>query len=363
MPRFRVIAFRGKFAAEWTDAHGKRRRRSLGTDDPRQVDAQLVKLGAEIEAANRPAVISVQHAWDRYRAQLGERPAGASMDYAWRALRPFFGGLPADAVTEAHCRAYIDARKAAGRRDSTIWLDLSRLRSALLWAEHKGLITRAPFIWRPNAPEPRDKRLTREQAARYIEACVTPHLRLFVILALMTGARRQALLDLTWNRVDFERGQIDLRDPTRLRGKRRPLVAMNETARKELLEARRGATTPYVIEWGGKKVTNIKQGLRRCGARCGMLWVSAHTFRHSAASWMAEGGISMAEIAQFLGHKDSRITERVYAKYGPTYLRRPAAVLELDHQQDKQDVSPDTADVPETTTNIVQIKPSIRKAS
>jgi len=37
----------------------------------------------------------------------------------------------------------------------------------------------------------------------------------------------------------------------------------------------------------------------------------------------------MAEIAQFLGHKDSRITERVYARFSPTYLRGAASMLEL----------------------------------
>ena len=44
---------------------------------------------------------------------------------------------------------------------------------------------------------------------------------------------------------------------------------------------------------------------------------------------MAEGGIPMAGIAQFLGHKDSRVTERVYARFSPNYLRGAASMLEL----------------------------------
>ena len=82
-------------------------------------------------------------------------------------------------------------------------------------AEKKDLIGKAPFIWMPPASDPRDVRLTREQAARFIAACDAPHLRLFVVLALTTGARKEALLDLTWDRVDFDARRINLKDPAR----------------------------------------------------------------------------------------------------------------------------------------------------
>ena len=117
------------------------------------------------------------------------------------------------------------------------------------------------------------------------------------------------------------------------------MVPMNATALNALSEARQRATTPYVIEYAGRPVKFIKMGLRRAGQRCGMEFVSAHVFRHSAATWMAEGGIPMAEIAQFLGHKDSRVTERVYARFSPTYLRGAASMLELRCIVDTNDVN------------------------
>jgi len=61
----------------------------------------------------------------------------------------------------------------------------------------------------------------------------------------------------------------------------------------------------------------------------GLSFVSPHVFRHSAAVWMAEGGVPMEEIAQFLGHSDVEITRKVYARYSPDYLQKAAKALEL----------------------------------
>jgi hypothetical protein len=45
---------------------------------------------------------------------------------------------------------------------------------------------------------------------------------------------------------------------------------------------------------------------------------------------MAEAGLSMEVIAQYLGHEDINVTRKKYARYSPTYLREAAAALEYD---------------------------------
>ena len=37
----------------------------------------------------------------------------------------------------------------------------------------------------------------------------------------------------------------------------------------------------------------------------------------------------MIEVSKLLGHKDSRITERVYAKFSPDYLKRAIETLSI----------------------------------
>ena len=328
--KFRAVLYRGAYYAAWRE-NGIVRRQALRTKDRSVAEQALKSFALQYEIANRPDNITVEYVWTGYWKSLGVKPAAATMRYEGKAVLPFFGNMAADAITEEDCRAYRASRLAAGRKDGTIWTELGRLRSALKWAEKRDLIGREPAIERPPIQPPRDLRLTREQAKAFLAACQMPHVQLFVILAVTTGARMGALLGLTWDRVDFEGGTIDLNDPTRAQTKKhRPRVPMNATARAALSEAREGAQTRYVIEWSGKPVKSVKKGLEAAGRRSGLPWVTAHVFRHSAASWMAQNGVNLGKIAEMLGHADSRTTERVYKRFTPDFLRDAANALELD---------------------------------
>jgi integrase len=44
---------------------------------------------------------------------------------------------------------------------------------------------------------------------------------------------------------------------------------------------------------------------------------------------MVEAGVPLVEVAQLLGHKDSKMVETVYGRLSPTYLRKAASALEF----------------------------------
>ncbi|QDZ00796.1 tyrosine-type recombinase/integrase [Nitratireductor mangrovi] len=121
--------------------------------------------------------------------------------------------------------------------------------------------------------------------------------------------------------------QRDPKDQARRKG--RATVPINDGLLEALRNAKEGALTDYVIEWAGKPVRSIRRGLKAAGNAIGRSDVSPHMLRHSAAVWLAEDGHSMDEIAQFLGHGDSKITARVYARFSPTPLRKLASSLEI----------------------------------
>lgn len=335
MPEYALGKLRGGYAVVWWE-DGRRHRHALRTADPREAARRLDAFEKQKNEIT-PVVWTVGDLWRDYRASLGTRPSATTMGWEWRRLKERFDSLHPQEVTEAVVLAHIAARRAQtwnGKpiTDGTIWTELGRLRMMFAWAVKKGHLTKAPYIERPTPGPARSLYLTRDQMRKFLAHCETPHVKLFATLAWTTGARAAALLDLTWDRVDFDRGRIRLKegeiDPDRpMKG--RAIIPMNGTARSALIEAKRFARTAFVIEWGGERVVSVKKAIKRAAVNSGMPWVSPHVFRHSAAVMMAENRIPMSEIAQFLGHTNTKMVTTVYAKYSPEYLATAADALEL----------------------------------
>lgn len=244
---------------------------------------------------------------------------------AWKAAKSFWDKMP---IARVDPQSAVDYRgKRAHCRAITVRNELAVIRAALNWAQKQKMIDRAPFIQMPPLPASDVGHLTKAQFRQLLDAAIAPHIQMFLRLAVGTGARTNALLDLTWDRVDFERRLITLNPIERVQtSKYRATVPMNDQLRDALLEAKEGALSDYVIEHGRERVASIKKGFAAAARRAGIK-ATPHMMRHSAAVWMAEDNIEMAKIARFLGHSDSRITERVYAKFSPSFLADAAQSL------------------------------------
>lgn len=138
-------------------------------------------------------------------------------------------------------------------------------------------------------------------------------------------ARPTAILELTWDRVDFERGTVDLNPAGRRQTrKRRPVVPLNDIALSALREAYSARQSEYVIERGAGPVKSVKKAFQAASERSG-IHVTPYTLRHTGAVWAAESGaVTMDELAQFLGHDDATTTSKHYARFSPDYLRKVA---------------------------------------
>jgi integrase len=327
-PQIRVGRLGDRWVVSWWGADGKRRRHRLDAETLKAAEAEAVDIWRRETSA--PASDSVAEIWAAYCADRIGRRVAAAMASEWRRIGPHFGALRPDQITAETCRGYTALRRRAGIQDGTIWTELGHLRTALRWAAKTGMIARAPEVERPSKPPPVDRYLTRPQIAQLIDAPMAPHIRLAILLMLSTAARPTAALELTWDRVDFERGQIDLRlDATGLR-KGRAVVAMNPGLRAALIDARQMALTGHVIEHAGHApLKSIKTGFNLAKAAARLDWLTPHQLRHTAAVHMAEAGIAMSVISQFLGHTSTSVTERVYARYSPTYLQGAAAAVDF----------------------------------
>jgi integrase len=312
--------FRGKWHT-YERVDGQPKRRSLGTADREVAARRLIDL----EQGRRRKATTVAEMMAVYLEERG--PHLASLEtpqFAWKRLAPVFGHLRPDQITRALTRTYAAKERRRGISDGSIRRDLGVLSAIIRYSDKNS----SAVIEMPPAPGPKSRHLTRHEYRALREAAKkTPHLYLFVLLAYRTGGRASAILELTWDRIDFAHEQIRLGLGER-RAKGRATVPMTEDTAEILREAQRAALTDYVIEYGSKQVGSIKKAFARAAERAGVAWATPHTLRHSSAVHMAESGVPMSEISQYLGHSSTSVTERVYARYSPSYLKRAAAVLE-----------------------------------
>lgn len=325
MQHYRIQRFQGGFAVVW-DEGGKRRRFRLGAQS--RAGAEAEARDVILQQRSKESALTIRDIWEAYRAANDHKVIATSMDFTGRSVLPAFGALRPDQVKLEDSRAYIASCRASGIQDGTIWTRLNHLRICLSWAVKMNMIPRAPYIERPPQPKPLERYLAHAEIQKLLDTPCEPHIKLAVLLMLTTAARVAAVLELTWDRVDLERRQIDLRTASTTR-KGRAIVPINDTLLEALQEARRAALSGYVIEWAGKPVGSIKKGFKATVERAGLKNVTPHVLRHTAAVHMAEAGVSMDEISQYLGHSNTSITASTYARYSPEHLRKAAGALEF----------------------------------
>jgi integrase len=264
-------------------------------------------------------------------------------------VRRHLGDLDATNLTRQRGKLYARQRQVEGfetggpknrRRkpvsDGTILREVVNLRAALNWAKREKWIDEVPYVPAPSAPPPKDRWLTREEFAKLLDGARSPHIKLFIVLALCTAARAGALLELPWSAVDLEGRRINLGRGKGNKG--RAIVPINDTLLAVLIEANEGrvqpedGSPPTVIQEHGKAVKSIKTGFRGAVARAGLAGVTPHVLRHTAATWMAMDGIDMLPISRFLGHRNTKVTEAVYASHSPEFLADAARSLGLGRQ-------------------------------
>ena len=321
-PGYEIVKYRGKFAV--AIGRGKSRRRiSTGTADAGLARVVANEIWSKLHA---PTSERVKDLWGLYLAD--RRKDGKDVtrqENAWKRLEPEFGHRIGTDIQKDDCRAYTKLRQRQNAAAGTIATELQYLRACLNLRYGRG----HNRVWLPTGSPPRDRYLTRDELEQLLVNVDTPHVRLFVIMAITTGARMSALLDLRWEQVDFKHRTINFNAPGREQtNKRRPEVPLNARAYEALEEASRGALTDWVIEWDGKPVKSIKKAIRMAAKRSSVP-CSPHVFRHTAGVWMAQADVPMQKISQFLGHTSTRVTERTYARYSPSFMKDAAAALEF----------------------------------
>jgi integrase len=192
-----------------------------------------------------------------------------------------------------------------------------------------------PIVWQPEGNPPKDRWLTRDEAARLLRAAKPyQHLRRMILLGLYTGSRPGVVLALQWDQIDFRSG-IMLREPKGTRPDKKKRAPAVKLGRRILGHLRRwkkiDGNARYVCQFMGKNqvtgrpVQDPHGAWARITKAAKLSGVTRHTLRHTRATWMAQAGVSLFEAAGFLG-MTVKTLERVYAHHDPSHHEHAANV-------------------------------------
>ena len=194
------------------------------------------------------------------------------------------------------------------------------LRKFLRWVSQREGV-RDPFLDLEPPPKPRHERdwLTSAEFRRLLDAAGRPERNLpglaerdqLALIALVTtGLRRSELCALEWRDLELDGRERSLLVRSGKGGKprRQPLPAGLCQELRELRDARQPEPTDPVfcgLAGGRLQETILADIIRRATKRAGIeKHVTAHTLRHTAATWLRQERGDTRLVAEYLGHAD-----------------------------------------------------------
>jgi len=315
----------------WADGKRQEKRRSTGIRDDGTTKSRRTAeiVGRDIEQSlalgkNRVAhPTTIEQAFEaliRKKSLAGR--AQATLDIVLDKAKPLFEFFGSKTAIErcTDIDGYVKVALAT-RASPTVKRELREL----------ALAFRAAGVEPPKMPElsdgvPKERFLTRSEQLQLLAA--TPaNRRDYVVMYLHLGLSRAELYKITPDDCNWELREVRVRG-TKVKtdergGRDRPLPMSPEVY--EILWARR-ACSPMFARWG-----NYDRELRQYAARAGFgpvkvvkqKWrtyrlaeLSLNDLRRTFATQLAAAGVPILHLMHLMGHKSTKMLERVYARVG-----------------------------------------------
>jgi site-specific recombinase XerD len=307
----------------------------------------LANLGADIGRPLVSAAVDLRQARDDWmrRLQAARRSASALTAYriAIDDLLDWSEQEGRSVFEEATIVDYLAAYQRRARpAPATYYRRFGLLRRFLQWLSRRtGLPD--PFLELQGPPKPQQEAdwLTAAEFERILTAAANPPRRreglaerdrLVLLTLVQTGLRRAELIALDWADLDLESARPSLLVRRGKGGKPRRQPLAPPLARElELLRARRSAPAQAPVFCGleGNRLqpTILAAIIHRAAKRARLeKRVTAHTLRHTAATWLRQQTGDARLVAAYLGHSDLSTVSR-YAHVADDELHEAAAAL------------------------------------
>jgi len=258
-------------------------------------------------------------------------------------IKPFFEplGLKVTEITPQHIQDFYNLKSKAGLSPNSVHSFGKVLNGSLREAYWSGIISRSPAdrATRPQKIRYEGKAYTPKQAQKLLDAIKGRSIEAVVTLALFYGLRRSEALGLRWRDVDFENDTLLICNT---------IVQQDTIIEQELTKTRAGRRVLHMPADAKAYLLDLKAGqderrrlMRRayhpgdyvCTGEDGSPFqphyitmrfkqilveeklpiIRFHDLRHTAASMLIERGLTLVQVAKFLGHEKISTTVDTYA--------------------------------------------------
>ena len=276
-----------------------------------------------------PYRVAISEVLETFFQYLDSEGRGDRFFHSMKHLLEFWQDRTLDALTPGQVRQYVRENTKGvgtkGRSRSTVRRELSDFRAAVNHAIREHIILPVVFPKLPDEGKPRNRWLKPAEFTALFEAAGQEYrsaytLQLFLMIAYYTGARKGAILDLRWDRVDFDANEIDFRIPDDggLQQPRKPraVTPMAPSLREYLLVRYTGyeSVPEFVFHQkhdSKRRVRSIDKGFRQAAKEAGLQQVVPHILRHTRVSELLNAGVYPHEVREIMAVSE-QTQRRVY---------------------------------------------------
>jgi integrase len=190
------------------------------------------------------------------------------------------------------------------------------LSSIFGWAISVGIWEINPAIGiKSNTENQRDRFLQSDELPRFFKALAeepNDTIRDYVLMSLLTGARRSNVLSMKWADINFDRAEWRIKVT---KNGTPQTVALSPEAIEVLYSRKPIEAAEFVFPGVGKAghLMEPKKGWKRILERAEISDLRIHDLRRTLGSWQAKTGASLAIIGKSLNHKNQNTTA-IYAR-------------------------------------------------
>jgi integrase len=232
-----------------------------------------------------------------------------------RQLIPFFGCKALNDIRTEDIEAFRCQRRLINGdvpAANTVNNDHIILKHCLNVAVRRGLLSVNPATKVP-MPDPRNERdrvLDADEWLRLYDAAAA-HLKCILLVAYHLGTRLGEIVNLTWDRVDIQRGFINLRSlDTKTKEPR--AVPMTPQVRQLFISLSkvRSLAHKQVFLYKGRPIRRITRSFNTAKRKAGVEDFRFHDLRHCAATNLRRAGVDTVTAMRMVGHKSEKMHKR-----------------------------------------------------